>query len=81
MIRWPCIAIALWLAGCSTTVQPDASQLARPPRGSMTPPSPLTGVKANDDSYQSDSQCSASYVTVSKRLVALQGWAATVLKN
>jgi hypothetical protein len=73
--------LSMGLYGCSTVVQPDTSQLSRPPRGSMTPPEPLPAVATGGDSFRSDSQCSAAYVDVSRRLTSLQGWSARVLKN
>ncbi len=68
------------LAGCAG-VAPAASDLAPPSPRLMAAPTPLSEVKAGDDNYNGNTQCSAAYVRETGRLRSLQRYVTTVLKK
>ena len=68
-------------AGCAPSVNPVAADLSPPRAALMVVPKALSEVKAGEDNYQSNAQCSAEYVRESGKLKSLQTYVRTVLKK
>ena len=68
-------------AGCAPGVNPVASDLAPPRAALMVAPKQLAAVKAGEDNFQSNAQCSAEFVRETGKLRSLQSYVRTVLKK
>ena len=68
-------------AGCAPGVNPVAADLSPPRAALMVAPKQLAEVKAGEDNFQSNAQCSAEYVRESGKLKSLQNYVRTVLKK